>query len=325
MVALVVALDLGGSILGWCDWSALLNVSGALDGCQDAPRSMSKAQYEGSPQPTAENNGHVLPPEEQMPDELPPTYEESLDRPGGSSTTRPVVPNRPPQNQTPDQNHLQVPQAPPRPSSSYSSNGAYGTANSSNTSFNTGNVSNSSFGSGKSGASGKGGRGHSPGPPGPHGRPPPSPGRPPHSPNRPPGQMGYGPRPQGGPAPNNPLLHYPRGYHCPKCDNTGIKKKNGKSCQDCWGMFARPNQQVVNIPGPQQQYTPFPFFPFTPPPPQQTTIYAAPGAPPPIVVQPGDPRLGGQVCGKCRGRGMVYDWFLGDETCPVCKGVGRVR
>jgi hypothetical protein len=36
MVALVVALDLGGSILGWCDWSALLNVSGALDGCQDA-------------------------------------------------------------------------------------------------------------------------------------------------------------------------------------------------------------------------------------------------------------------------------------------------
>lgn len=294
---------------------------------------MSKAESRPAPPPPAENtNGHVLPPEEQMPDEAPPTYEESLDRPGGASTTRPVVPNRPPQNQnTQSQNHLQVPQAPPRPSSSNSSNAGYGTANSSNTSFNTGNVSNSSIGSGKSTGDRKGGRGHSPGPPGPHGRPshspgPPGPhGRPPHSPNRPPRQMGYGNRPQGGPAPNNPLLHYPRGYHCPKCDNTGIKKKNGKSCQDCWGMFARPNQQVVNIPGPQQQYTPFPFFPFTPPPTQQTTIYAAPGAPPPVVVQPGDPRLGGQLCGKCRGRGMVYDWFLGDETCPVCRGVGRVR
>ncbi|KAG5359146.1 hypothetical protein CJU90_3881 [Yarrowia sp. C11] len=262
-----------------------------------------------------------------MPDELPPSYEESLDRPGGSTTTRPVIPNRPP----PAQNHLQVPQQPPRPSSSNSSN--YGAGNSSNTSFNAGNVSNSSIGSGKSGASGKSGRGHSPGPPGPHGRPPHSPGPhgrpppgPPHSPNHPPRQMGYGPRPQGGPAPNNPLLHYPRGYHCPKCDNTGIKKKNGKSCQDCWGMFARPNQQVINVQGPQQQYNPFPFFPFSPPPPtQQTRIIAAPGAPPPVVVQPGDPRLGGQLCGKCRGRGLVYDWFSGDETCYVCKGVGRVR
>ncbi|KAG5356269.1 Proline-rich protein [Yarrowia sp. B02] len=269
---------------------------------------MSKTQYQASPQPAGENhNGHVLPPEEQMPDELPPSYEESLDRPGGSGESRPP--------------------SSPRPSSSNSGN-SYNTANSSSSSFNR---SSTSITSGKP-ASGKG-RDHSPGPPGPHGspshspgRPPHSPGRPPHSPGRPGRQMGYGNRPQGGPAPNNPVLHYPSGYHCSKCNNTGVKTKNGKSCQDCWGMFARPNQQVVTIPGPRQDPYYYPgFFPFTPQPQTQTTIFAAPGAPPPMVVQPGDPRLGGVVCGKCRGRGMVYDWFLGDEQCPVCRGVGRVR
>lgn len=40
--------------------------------------------------------------------------------------------------------------------------------------------------------------------------------------------------------------------------------------------------------------------------------------PPPnsIVVQAGDPRIGGVICGNCKGRGRVSFFFF-DENCPV--------
>lgn len=50
-----------------------------------------------------------------------------------------------------------------------------------------------------------------------------------------------------------------------------------------------------------------------------------PGGPPgaPMQVQPGDPRIGGILCGRCRGSGRVMV-FLDEELCPVCLGLGRI-
>jgi hypothetical protein len=60
--------------------------------------------------------------------------------------------------------------------------------------------------------------------------------------------------------------------------------------------------------------------------------------PPPnaMVVSAGDPRLGGVLCGNCKGTGRVLAMLFFDENCPVydpsidfaddsCKGVGRIR
>ncbi|EEB08138.1 fungal protein [Schizosaccharomyces japonicus yFS275] len=87
---------------------------------------------------------------------------------------------------------------------------------------------------------------------------------------------------------------YPPGYVCYKCHNTGVKS-NGHPCGMCARMFAR-SLPVVN------------------------------GRPPPgaLVVQPGDPRIPGKVCGNCKGRGYV-DYFLFTDTCPICRGIGKVQ
>lgn len=42
---------------------------------------------------------------------------------------------------------------------------------------------------------------------------------------------------------------YPSNFHCPKCNNTGYKLKNGKSCRSCWRRFA-PTNQINYNPGP---------------------------------------------------------------------------
>ncbi|KAJ1306479.1 hypothetical protein OPQ81_007482 [Rhizoctonia solani] len=51
------------------------------------------------------------------------------------------------------------------------------------------------------------------------------------------------------------------------------------------------------------------------------------GRPPPgaLVVQPGDPRIGGRICWKCSGDGWQYK-SLGFETktCSACNGLGRL-
>ncbi|CCH59305.1 hypothetical protein TBLA_0B04690 [Henningerozyma blattae CBS 6284] len=111
---------------------------------------------------------------------------------------------------------------------------------------------------------------------------------------------------------------YPNGYYCPKCDNTGYKLKNGHSCKVCWERFApRNNVGVVqpgqiNVQGPilQPQY--------------QRPMYSSHSTSSmPLYVQPGDPRLGGVLCGKCRGSGRTR-FFLDENLCTVCGGVGRI-
>ncbi|GME77702.1 unnamed protein product [Ambrosiozyma monospora] len=61
--------------------------------------------------------------------------------------------------------------------------------------------------------------------------------------------------------------------------------------------------------------SPMSYQPAPPPPP--------PPPPIPLVVQPGDPRIGGMLCPRCQGRGQVH-FFLDLEKCTVCNGLGRV-
>lgn len=44
-----------------------------------------------------------------------------------------------------------------------------------------------------------------------------------------------------------------------------------------------------------------------------------------ITVQPGDPRIGGNVCWNCFGSGKTFGFLLlSERTCDVCAGAGRL-
>lgn len=138
---------------------------------------------------------------------------------------------------------------------------------------------------------------------------------------------------------------YPKNFYCPKCNNTGYKLKNGKSCRSCWRTFCPKNPINYNM-GPTSSsfyvspaigmppqaspyippsnnygygygygYPPMPMSPIPPPPQQQQQR--------PLVVKPGDPRLGGVLCGECRGTGRV-SFLLDEDLCPLCNGLGRI-
>lgn len=121
-------------------------------------------------------------------------------------------------------------------------------------------------------------------------------------------------------APNVPWT-YPAGYFCPKCNNTGIKLKNGLQCQDCWGAFARQRAQVVPTYG-NSGSSGFGGFGLG-------GLFSRQGysggrvGNGGVVVRPGDPRIGGVQCGRCRGSGQIGDFF-GSYNCPTCGGIGRI-
>lgn len=108
-------------------------------------------------------------------------------------------------------------------------------------------------------------------------------------------------RPQARPQLPDKHLRYPPNYYCPKCGNTGIKIRKGTPCSDCYKAFGVPNP-VRMIPGNVR-----PAFPV-----------------PPRVLPPGHPGIGGKLCGRCRGSGMISEMLLFESTCPICHGVGRV-
>ncbi|BEI82999.1 hypothetical protein CcaverHIS002_0308670 [Cutaneotrichosporon cavernicola] len=156
------------------------------------------------------------------------------------------------------------------------------------------------------------------------------------------------------------LLVYPKGYWCNKCQNTGYKGGDPRSpCSSDWrkygkaysgalaASFAAPrpggNASVVGannfqqpLPaGGQQNNTPqlshhgnggYPGHQaYRPPPPRPQMHHTY--APPPgaLVVQPGDPRIGGQLCYRCGGSGREASLFMFDDgPCYQCRGVGRV-
>ncbi|KAI0053225.1 hypothetical protein FA95DRAFT_944154 [Auriscalpium vulgare] len=56
-------------------------------------------------------------------------------------------------------------------------------------------------------------------------------------------------------------------------------------------------------------------------------VAVLPGMRPPpgaTVVMPGDPRIGGQLCWRCGGRGMTPFLIFDELPCETCGGVGRV-
>lgn len=118
--------------------------------------------------------------------------------------------------------------------------------------------------------------------------------------------------------PNSSLpFKYPKRFICEKCHNKGYKLKNGKSCKDCWERFAKRN--TANIRYSSSGYLPFLSGPMMVTSATQNYNYSLP----PIRMNPGDPRLGGVLCGNCRGSGRTY-FLLDEDICSVCNGLGRV-
>ncbi|WBW71532.1 putative DNA J domain Hua1 [Schizosaccharomyces osmophilus] len=102
------------------------------------------------------------------------------------------------------------------------------------------------------------------------------------------------PVPQSNPV--NAPYRYPPGYYCGKCNNTGYKF-SGRPCGRCARRFGHSfDVQPINF-----------------------------GRPPPnaLVVQPGDPRIPGRLCGNCKGTGSI-DYLIFTEICPVCNGIGKI-
>lgn len=129
----------------------------------------------------------------------------------------------------------------------------------------------------------------------------------------------------------NPYLpwKYPSSYRCSKCDNTGFRKNKNKPCKRCWQKF-RPG---VIPPETQRQLENLVNHPPAPRPVNSNVLKLPPGqvmsypvypqGNGPVVVKPGDPRIGGILCPRCNGRGMVH-FFLDLERCQTCNGLGRV-
>lgn len=119
----------------------------------------------------------------------------------------------------------------------------------------------------------------------------------------------------GNPARNLPWV-YPVNYYCEKCRNTGFKLKNGRSCKTCWRRFS-PSNNILPVvhPGYVNSYYQQPYQSMPIGQPMQNRA--------PVMVAPGDSRLGGVLCGECRGSGRIR-FLLDTDLCPLCNGVGRI-
>ncbi|CAK9780763.1 unnamed protein product [Cutaneotrichosporon oleaginosum] len=161
---------------------------------------------------------------------------------------------------------------------------------------------------------------------------------------------------------NGNLLVYPKGYWCHKCQNTGYKGGDARApCNSDWRKYGKPyngalaasfaaprpggNASVVGannfqrpLPGHAAGHTGqagqaphyalghqgggYPGQQVYQRPPMRHTYAPPPGA---LVVQPGDPRIGGQLCYRCGGSGRETSLFMFDDgPCWQCRGVGRV-
>lgn len=114
--------------------------------------------------------------------------------------------------------------------------------------------------------------------------------------------------------------------------NSSSSQHTGHSAaQHTGGPYAPPLLAPTNLPSPHQiQHQPMypphqsPMSPGWYPP--STPIMSYGHRPPPgaLILQPGDPRIGGQLCLKCGGAGVRESLWWGDETCSRCAGSGRV-
>lgn len=85
--------------------------------------------------------------------------------------------------------------------------------------------------------------------------------------------------------------NYPPGYFCTYCQNTGFKRHNGHPCGTCERNFGYQGGHV--------QHVPWGMAPI--------------GG---VTYMAGDPRIGGRVCGNCKGHGVKSSLFgLVEEQC----------
>ncbi|TNY22674.1 hypothetical protein DMC30DRAFT_445004 [Rhodotorula diobovata] len=184
---------------------------------------------------------------------------------------------------------------------------------------------------------------------------PPFPSTSPRPSEGPPGGGG-GPRgyePTETPTPGQPLLNqgrllvYPSGKEpCWKCQGSGYKPFDpftgyvgddpSHPCRKCWQKYGRPYTSALRVslqnptsPVPPNYQRPLRLVqtPQTRPAPPQVVMAGRymPVQPGALVVRPGDPRMGGVLCRRCGGDGLVAGFLLIDDvTCEVCNGVGRV-
>ncbi|ODV67947.1 hypothetical protein HYPBUDRAFT_148245 [Hyphopichia burtonii NRRL Y-1933] len=135
----------------------------------------------------------------------------------------------------------------------------------------------------------------------------------------------------------NPQLpyRYPKGYLCDKCNNTGHKLKNGLSCQNCYELFSPRNKSSYSSSVPFMSSTSSGFgfvdnilggsranlvsTTFN----SYGTNTMSTTSSGPLRVLPGDPRIGGILCGRCRGSGQVT-FLFDNDLCNVCGGTGRI-
>ncbi|GAA5845978.1 hypothetical protein JCM9279_004744 [Rhodotorula babjevae] len=156
------------------------------------------------------------------------------------------------------------------------------------------------------------------------------------------------------PTPGQPLLnqgrllvYQPGKELCWKCGNTGYKPFDpftgyrgddpSHPCRKCWQKHGRPYTSALRVslqdpssPVPAHYQRPLRLLqtPQTRPMPPQVVASSGrfmPMQPGALVVGPGDPRMGGILCRRCGGDGLVAGFLLIDEvTCDACNGVGRV-
>ncbi|MBW0475267.1 hypothetical protein O181_014982 [Austropuccinia psidii MF-1] len=147
------------------------------------------------------------------------------------------------------------------------------------------------------------------------------------------------------PTPGRPLLYkgqtlvypYSNGviYFCGKCCNTGFKEFNpSRPCRKCWEKYGQSWQSLkatlTRNPNVMQGNLQRPLPPL---------MERSMNPPERLVVQPGDPRIGGRLCLNCNGKGqrsanfedfnhLINNFLTGnfqrEEVCSGCRGTGRV-
>lgn len=269
---------------------------------------MSNKKYTQTPDA---NDLNVYDPNANQPSEPPPSYDEAISAPSSNIDTPQQMPQKPPQrlqrpnNEYPVDSKYSRPAAPPPNSNNISVPPMMGTSTGTSTSTSSSFSSTANFG--------------------PNGQTTTT-----TTTTSATGKFSASSLPKPTPINPNPYLpwSYPASYRCAKCENTGYKTKNGHPCKKCWKEF-RPKTVPPSTKAELERLVkhkpqPKPINSNVVKLPPGTMAYSRnPMTSQPLMVQPGDPRIGGVLCPKCNGRGLVH-FFLDLERCTKCNGLGRI-
>lgn len=146
---------------------------------------------------------------------------------------------------------------------------------------------------------------------------------------------------------NTGYKQYDHRRPCKRCWSKYAKSFSGPLAYSYTSSAASSNTQNINLQRPLPQVhdrlnRPPPHPPLNPPrPASYNGMHSSPpggnygrgptirttsgfGQPPPgtAIYQPGDPRIGGDLCWRCHGKGTM-NIFIDIINCPICGGCGR--